>query len=279
MPGPVFVKIGKMPSLRIEDGAASRLGHPCPRSGPWGALRVGIASVTSGQRQAFLTAEYALVHVLDGSGTYLDHDHRMTFRAGDVFQRRPDQPHEVVYDGPHRIAFVATPAACLELLRLAAATVTDAPVFTVGRQPGLVQRLVRERERLRGAAEDDLFTRLVALQELQAAYHAAARRAEIRDFRAAASDLLARNQSPGAVARALGLAERTFRHRFRREFACSPTAYRIRRRIDRAMDLLLRDDRPLAEVAEELGYSDVFAFAAQFKQVVGTSPGTFRVGG
>ena len=67
----------------------------------------------------------------------------------------------------------------------------------------------------------------------------------------------------------------TFRRRFRAAMQVSPGAYRVRRRLEQARLLLL--EKPVKQVAEELGYSDPFTFSAQFKAHFGLSPQHFQM--
>lgn len=79
-----------------------------------------------------------------------------------------------------------------------------------------------------------------------------------------------------AVAARVGLSYSTLRREFRRVFGVAPGDYRIRRRIEAATGMLT--SARVKEVAERLGYSDAFAFSAQFKRFVGVSPQAFRRG-
>ena len=66
-----------------------------------------------------------------------------------------------------------------------------------------------------------------------------------------------------------------FRKVFRARMGVSPAAYRIRRRIDRARELLV-GGVSVSRVADELGYANPFIFSAQFKRLVGASPRAFQ---
>jgi AraC family transcriptional regulator of arabinose operon len=79
-----------------------------------------------------------------------------------------------------------------------------------------------------------------------------------------------------AVAGRLGLGAQAFARRFRAVVGQSPGQYRIRRRIDRARDLLASGGRTVAEVAALLGYPSPFAFSRQFTAVAGSPPSLWR---
>ncbi|MNJ01019.1 HTH-type transcriptional activator Btr [compost metagenome] len=53
-------------------------------------------------------------------------------------------------------------------------------------------------------------------------------------------------------------------------------SYIIKTRIDRAQHLLLHAGMNVTEVADALGYRDIFFFSRQFKQYTGKSPSEIR---
>ena len=62
---------------------------------------------------------------------------------------------------------------------------------------------------------------------------------------------------------------------FKRYAACTPQQFWTQQRIRAAADLLWRQDLPLAEVAERIGFVDQFAFSKAFKRVMGVTPSTW----
>jgi AraC-like DNA-binding protein len=77
-----------------------------------------------------------------------------------------------------------------------------------------------------------------------------------------------------AVARAAGIPYDELRRRFKAATGSSPGAWRIRRRIDQARDLLSR--LTVQETAERLGYPDAFGFSRQFRRQTGIAPSEFQ---
>ena len=55
--------------------------------------------------------------------------------------------------------------------------------------------------------------------------------------------------------------------------------YFIAQKIERVKELLVYDELPLGEIAFRLGYSSVAHLCAQFKQVTGLTPGSFKQAG
>jgi hypothetical protein len=105
-----------------------------------------------------------------------------------------------------------------------------------------------------------------------------ARRA-INLFESILIDLAAARQQPEVtvpVREPADLAPRTLRRRFREQFGTSRRRHAITTRLAEARQLLVETDLPIKTIADELGYSDVFYFTRQFKQIVGVPPGAFR---
>ena len=76
------------------------------------------------------------------------------------------------------------------------------------------------------------------------------------------------------VARSNGLQYDAFRKAFTAAVGLPPARYRLERRIDRAKALLTAGSTP-AQVAEALGFCDVYFFSRQFRLVTATTPGRF----
>lgn len=73
-----------------------------------------------------------------------------------------------------------------------------------------------------------------------------------------------------------GMSPRTFRRRFAEWMGISPRDYVIRHRTARAKELLGGTDRPIKQIAAELGYQDVFFFNRQFRTITGVPPAAYR---
>lgn len=79
-----------------------------------------------------------------------------------------------------------------------------------------------------------------------------------------------------AMVRLSGLAERTFKRRFRAATGYSPVDYVLALRIEEAKQLLEREELPVEEVAVQVGYADPSAFRRLFSRRVGVSPARYR---
>ncbi len=79
-----------------------------------------------------------------------------------------------------------------------------------------------------------------------------------------------------AIADACGVSECYFRRLFQEYSGEGPMRFRQRMRIERAKQLLLSDELyTISEVAQELGFSDVYHFSKTFKKFCGQSPTRF----
>ena len=75
------------------------------------------------------------------------------------------------------------------------------------------------------------------------------------------------------IAAKCGVSDCYFRRLFQQYSGESPMSFRQRLRIERAKQLLLSDEQyTVSEVAQELGFSDVYHFSKTFKKYCGVSP-------
>lgn len=69
----------------------------------------------------------------------------------------------------------------------------------------------------------------------------------------------------------------TFRKNFTNAYGVSPQQYRLRKKVENAKQLLSMGYH-CSEVADTLGYPDLYTFSHQFKQIAGTTPKEYRKG-
>lgn len=80
------------------------------------------------------------------------------------------------------------------------------------------------------------------------------------------------------MARAAGLTRMYFAAQFRRTTGVSPHGYLLRRRIERAQELMRGSNRPLAQIALSVGFGAQPHFTTVFKRLVGQTPYRWRQG-
>ena len=78
------------------------------------------------------------------------------------------------------------------------------------------------------------------------------------------------------IAARFALSRSRFVELFQREFGRSPKQYEIDARLARAVELLLRSERSISEIAFEVGYDNVSAFTRTFMRRFGSTPSGFR---
>jgi AraC family transcriptional regulator len=67
-----------------------------------------------------------------------------------------------------------------------------------------------------------------------------------------------------------------FSRAFRQSFGMSPHAFVMRKRIERAQELMLSGQASLAQIAADCGLADQSHLTRRFRQLVGESPGAWR---
>jgi AraC family transcriptional regulator len=79
-----------------------------------------------------------------------------------------------------------------------------------------------------------------------------------------------------ALSEMVRLSPRHFARAFKQSFGQPPHQYQLSRRIDRAKDLLGRNDMSVTEIAVALGFSDTSAFSTTFRRFAGGTPRDYR---
>ncbi|MFW6059841.1 MAG: helix-turn-helix domain-containing protein [Phycisphaeraceae bacterium] len=81
---------------------------------------------------------------------------------------------------------------------------------------------------------------------------------------------------PADLARRLNLSADHFTRLFRRTFGVPPRRWLVEQRIRDATTLLVDSTLNVSQIADELGYPDVYQFSRQFSAVMGMSPRAYR---
>ncbi|WFE37138.1 AraC family transcriptional regulator [Micromonospora sp. WMMD998] len=79
-----------------------------------------------------------------------------------------------------------------------------------------------------------------------------------------------------ALARIAHVSQAHFIRTFRATFGETPHRYLQRRRVERAMSMLLETDRDVTDICLAVGFASLGTFSRTFRQVVGESPSDFR---
>ncbi len=87
---------------------------------------------------------------------------------------------------------------------------------------------------------------------------------------------ISRSWSAREIAGLTRLSPSQTRRLFQKHLRESPRRWLIRERLIAAQSLMIRDNAPIAAVAEACGFCDVYHFGREFKRVVGASPAAWR---
>jgi AraC-like DNA-binding protein len=243
-------------------------------------LRCGDQVIASSSTQYGLTPQYALVYLSSGRAVYSDRTHRaVTIGTGDAFQRLPERVHEVSYSPGTMLHFLAVPSAVFRLMKMMDLRTLDHPLLRLGTRHHFLTRHGQLTRELRESPPQRLIVCLTHMQQLLVDMHIHAALREVSPGAARRIEeaclLLASNLSEPVsvpdVAAKVGLGYSNFRRMFKSSTGVSPAEYRVRRRIERAQELLMEGLSAKA-ISANLGYSDLFAFSAQFKKFTGLSP-------
>lgn len=258
------------------------------RTSAWERIGVGVMdkSGIAVDHRDFDARAYSLVYVLRGSGSYRDESGREhPLRPGDCFQRQPGRLHTTTLDPASRwleawIDFGPTLFAALVGMQVVR---RDPPVWHWGLAPSRVARFTALIAELDSASDRELPDLCVRCQALVVEAQKA-----VDAQRVAAGDdpverlcrLLAAESGTRLDLRAFCRRENVDYERLRRDFrtrlGVSPGQYRIGRRMERACALLQTTSRPIAAIADELGYHSAYEFSAQFRQWMGMPPSRYR---
>lgn len=77
------------------------------------------------------------------------------------------------------------------------------------------------------------------------------------------------------VAQLCFMSESNLRRCFQREIGMSPLAYKNKLRIEKGKELILYSDLNFTQIAQLLGFNNVYEFSASFKKQVGVTPTQF----
>jgi AraC-like DNA-binding protein len=251
---------------------------------PRGKLRIGCVSGDPGKESAFVTSEYALVYIWKGHGVYYDRFGEHPFEPGFIFQRFPGREHDVLYASPCERSYIAVPAQVYELIRMTSSVSLSKPTLDAGLRPSLLEEFEVLARELKEQDESSLTLTLMKMQEFIVELLFSCIENEASDPCSLAIDKACRilnssfseKQSMPEISRLVNMGYSSFRKKFHEKTGFSPGEYRLRKKIEKAMDMLGNLNIPVKQIAAELGYPDIYSFSAQFSKYAGVSPRKFR---
>nr|MBA3846614.1 helix-turn-helix domain-containing protein [Planctomycetota bacterium] len=193
--------------------------------------------------------------VLGGRGEYVDQrDARSALQPGDAYARLPGHPHRTRYAPGYVELWVCLGPRLGAALEAIGLIDTERPVWHPGLDLALLRRGHALIDALRLAEDSELPIVLVEMLAWVAALVSLERRA-CGDRHGPLIDETCRLLDGGASrerlerhARAHGVGYERLRKLFADRIGCAPGAFRARRRLDRARELLLASDRPVRDI-------------------------------
>lgn len=230
---------------------------------------------------------YTGVYILRGTGSFVDATHTAhRVAAGSFCQHLPGGTHSLTpdFDGRWAEAYLSMDGSLYTTLATIGLVNSARAVLRPGLDAGLVERFERILADLQQLPDGELLQTAVRYHDLLAQAHRLDRtgRADDRHTRLieaacrALADHPERRVCLPGVSEQLGISYERFRKLFAEHMGVSPGEYRIRRRIDRARELIVQEQMSNKQLAYALGYPDPFTFSKQFRRVVGESPASFR---
>ncbi len=80
-----------------------------------------------------------------------------------------------------------------------------------------------------------------------------------------------------AISAEAGMSHEYFCKQFKHQFGQAPLQYRQQLRVTAAEQLLLFSELPISEIADRLGFNDIYSFSRAFKNSCGISPSKIRI--
>ncbi len=119
-------------------------------------------------------------------------------------------------------------------------------------------------------------TRLSATAQRNGSYRGGLSPAKLRLVKAFVNDNLASSLSLTDIASLVQMGPCHFARAFKESTGVSPHQYVLRRRIDRAIEMLKDERSSLAGIAYDLGFSSQGHFTTVFRKFTGTQPSSYR---
>ena len=247
-------------------------------------LRCGKGTQRAASHQTnFITSEYVMLYIPQGSATYSDDQHEnVPIKAGDVWQRFPNIAHSIVCHEVCTWYFVAVPAAVIPLLEVTGIDPYKQISFHIGIHKQIMRRYEQVHRQLYNGKQSQLPNCLLAMQQLMIDLHQLAKSPDnaqqhwLELAKQQLGNALDQRIPTNQIAQSLGMSYANFRKKFTQATGNSPGQFRIRQRLQFAQEQLAGTQQSIADIAESLGYPDVYSFNAQFARHMGIPPGQYR---
>ncbi|MDD2707010.1 MAG: helix-turn-helix transcriptional regulator [Verrucomicrobiae bacterium] len=234
-------------------------------------------------------AHYSAVYLVRGKGTYYDEKGAsFPLQPGAVFQRFPQSQHTLIIDPSSDWAeyFVALDTETQISLARTGVVNMQTPVFHPGLNDNLIEQFARLLGFLQNADEPALSNAFVTIAGLLLQLRTPPKPAAAIDTTSQLIEevqrILSRAQDSRLplpqLLKKLPIRYDTLRKTFRARTGISLESWRLRNRLDAAAALLTERRLAIKDISFRLGYSNPYAFSAQFRKFFGVSPRQFSQG-
>ena len=231
--------------------------------------------------------EYSISYILQGEGEFTDDQGNLfSFSPGCIVQRYPS----ICY-GIHRPEsfthvefFIILPRSLFESFQKTGVIQNQHSVFDAGIDSVFINKLstfVHQFETSTNSEARFILMETIGLiidcfKRDRSLFHDTEDKRLIEQACLLLSDGFQEKLKLETVADELGLTYESFRKKFRQRKKISPAQYRIQKRLEKAMALLIEDRMPIKEIAFNLGYSNAANFAKIFQKITSQPPAKFR---
>ena len=234
-----------------------------------------------------ILGKYALVLILGGSGFYRDNRNTSTdIKPGDAVLVFPEIAHAYGprKNGCWKHAYIVFEGSQFDLLRQTGVLDPNHPIWRLQPVAFWKQRLKELVQAEPGANQPSSLKSIAQFSYLladMAATHFETRQ-HSDDTRIDESSTLLSEPfegtwlSPQLVAQKLGISYESFRKRFAKRLGESPAHFQKRRRIEHACAAIYQNALTFQQLADQLGFCDVFHFSKAFRQITGEPPSVYR---
>lgn len=233
------------------------------------------------------SVDFSIIYVLSGQGKYIDYKgktHPLT--PGSFFMRLPCIKHtSIIEPGSewHEMFLAFGPQQCKALIDMGFIN-TEQPVGFIGNQPALLDQAWELLNLMYKAEQSEMhyvFKSISSLLLDMLSINAQEKKMPrnvvmIEKVSSYITEHIEKRITIDDISRNFGISSTKLRKDFKQFKGISLGSYMIRKRIETSFRYLGDPDISIGEIAEMLGYNNVYDFSNQFKKLTGHSPSRYR---